>query len=137
VTGVQTCALPISESWQLIVDVMVTLGTLTAFSMLLSAAISSLVRSTSNATAISYSVLGVLCIGTMLVRFAENAPFSHRIVEMVLTVNPLAAALTQIDAPMFTDYPLVAPVNQWFMGIGCIVFFTILVAQTWKLTRPQ
>lgn len=125
------------ESWQMIVDVMATLLLLTMFAMLLSAAVSSLLKNTGNATAVAYLILGVLCIGTILIRFAENAPFSHQLVESVLAINPLAAALTQIKAPMFTDYPSVAAANQWFMGVGCVICFVVLVFQTWRLTRPQ
>ncbi len=126
-----------SSHTQDIMNIQLSMLLLTAFAVLLSAAMSAVFRRTATATAVSYVVLGVLCIGTMLVRFAEDAPFSHQAVEMVLTVNPLAAALTQINAPMFDDYPLVVPVNRWFMGGGCVLLLLTLMLRVRALTRPQ
>ena len=120
-----------------VIGIQLSLILMGAFALLLSAAMSSLVARTSTATALSYAVLGVICIGTMLVRFAEDAPFSHQTVEAVLTINPLAAALTQIKAPMFTDYPSVAPVNRWMMLAGCAICLAILVGRTRALTKPR
>ena len=120
-----------------VISIQLSLILMAAFALLLSAAMSSLVARTSTATALSYAVLGIICIGTMLVRFAEDAPFSHQFVESVLTINPLAAALTQIKAPMFTDYPSVAPINRWMMLIGCAICLAILIGRTRVLTKPR
>jgi ABC-type transport system involved in multi-copper enzyme maturation permease subunit len=126
-----------STSTQAVVGIQLSLLLMGVFAVLLSAASSSFFRRTATATAVSYAVLGVLCVGTMLFRLAEDAPFSHQTVEAVLTLNPLAAALTQIRAPMFTDYPSVAPTNRVIMGIGCVACLAALVWRTRQLTRPQ
>ena len=122
---------------QSVINVQISLLLMGVFAVLLSAAISAFMKRTSTATAISYAVLGVICVGTMLVRFAEDAPFSHTTVEYVLTVNPLAAVLTQIRAPMFTDYPSVAPLNRYVMLVGCAICLVALILQVRVLTRPQ
>lgn len=120
-----------------VIGVQLSLLLMGLFAVLLSATISAHCSRTATATALSYAVLGVLCVGTMLVRFAEDAPFSHTTVEYVLTVNPLAAVLTQIRAPMFTTYPSVAPINRYVMLIGCAICLVALIRQTRVLTRPQ
>lgn len=120
--------------WQ-VGQVIICLGWMTLFAVLVSAAISSLCRRTAQATTIAYGLLGTLCIGTMLFWIGRDITFGHRTVETVLKVNPMAAALTIIEAPGFTNYSLV-PANWWWMGSMCSVCVAVVLVQTWRLTRP-
>ena len=103
---------------------------------MLSAAVGSLCRRTAVATTVSYGLLGAACIGTMLFWLGRGTSFSQATVQSVLTVNPMAAALTIIEAPGFTTYTLV-PANWWWMGGLCLACSAVLLVQTWRLTRPQ
>jgi ABC-type transport system involved in multi-copper enzyme maturation permease subunit len=121
--------------WQ-VWQVLICLGWMALFAMLLSAAVSSLCRRTAAATTISYALLGTICVGSMLVWLGAGTSFGHGIVQSVLQVNPMAAALTIIEAPGFTTYNLV-PANWWWMGGLCLLCSCIVLAQTWRLTRPM
>ncbi|MEX2215279.1 MAG: ABC transporter permease subunit [Phycisphaeraceae bacterium] len=120
-----------------IIQIQITLLLTAVFAMLLSAVLSAIYKRTSTATAMAYTILGVICVGTMLIRFAENAPFSHGLVETVLTINPLAAVLAQIRAPILADYPSVPGVNRVFLLVACAALVVALVARVRTLTRPQ
>ncbi len=120
--------------WQ-VWQVLICLGWMALFAMLLSAAVSSLCRRTAVATTISYALLGVICVGTMLVWLGGGTSFGHGIVETVLQINPMAAALTIIEAPGFATYHLV-PANWWWMGGMCLLCSFVVLVQTWRLTRP-
>ena len=121
--------------WQ-VWQVLICLGWMALFAMLLSTAVSSLCRRTAVATTISYAILGLVCVGTMLFWLGGGTSFGHGIVETVLQVNPMAAALTIIEAPGFANYHLV-PANWWWMGGMCLLCSVVVLLQTWRLTRPQ
>lgn len=121
--------------WQ-VWQVLICLGWMALFAMLLSTAVSSLSRRTAAATTMSYALLGVVCVGTMLVWLGGGTAFGHGVVEKVLQVNPMAAALTIIEAPGFTSYRLV-PANWWWMAGLCLLCISVVLTQTWRLTRPQ
>lgn len=121
--------------WQ-VWQVLICLGWMALLAMLLSAAVGSLCRRTAAATTISYALLGTACIGTMLFWLGRGTSFSHATVQSVLTFNPMAAALTIIEAPGFTTYTLV-PANWWWMGGLCVACSAVVLVQTWRLTRPQ
>jgi len=116
--------------------VIITLLLTAAFALLVSAAVSSLFRKTAAATAWSYSILLVLCGGTMLAWLGRDAPFTFHTVENALMINPLAAALNAIQAPGFGEYHLL-PMNWYIMAGGSVVALLVLVVQTWRLTRPR
>lgn len=118
------------------IKVLISLTLIAALALLLSAAVSSLLTRTAPATATSYTLLVVLCVGTLLFWLAQDAPFSRTTVEAVLMVNPLAAALNLIESPGFADYNLV-PINWWIVGGMCLACLGVLIVQTWRLTRPQ
>src|SRR5262249_35029450 len=63
------------------------------FCVLLSAAISTLSRSSARATAASYLALLAVCVGPLLVWLGREAPFGHAAVEAALLIDPVAAAL--------------------------------------------
>ncbi len=100
-----------------------------AFSIVLSATVSSFFRRTSVATAVSYVLLLLIYAGTMLVWLGRDAPFGHSTVETVLSLNPLAAALSVIKTPGFVSYNLVSA-NRWIMatlttGLACVLLIRI------------
>lgn len=116
--------------------VMICLLVAAGFTVLLSATVSSMFRRTAPATTTAYVVLFLIFAGTMLVWLGEDAPFGRPTVEAALALNPMAAALSAIKAPGFAEYDLV-PANWWMMGSLSAVMLLVLVAQTWRLTRPQ
>jgi ABC-type transport system involved in multi-copper enzyme maturation permease subunit len=120
--------------WQ-VWHVLICLGWLALFAVLLPAAVSSLCRRAATATTVSYALLGMVCVGTLLFWLGRGTSIGHSTIESVLKINPMAAALTIIEAPGFTTYHLV-PANWWWMGSLCTVCGVIVLVQTWRLTRP-
>lgn len=106
------------------------------FAMLTSAAVGSLFRRTATATAVAYTVLLAVCCGPLLIWLGRDAPFGHDTVEAALSINPIAAALSVIRLEGFRDYELL-PANWWFMGISSVAALALLVARTWRISRPQ
>ena len=117
---------------QVIACLLVTAG----FVVVLSATVSSLFARTAPATTTTYVMLFSLFAGTMLVWLGEDAPFGRSTVETALALNPMAAALSAIKAPGFTQYDLVTA-NWWMMGSLTAIMLAVLLTQTWRLTRPQ
>src|SRR5262249_4100012 len=106
------------------------------FAVLLSAAISTLFRSTAAATTASYLALLAVCIGPLLVWLGRGAPFGHAAVEAVLCVDPVAAALQAAATPGFVQYELL-PANWWIIGSACVALLGVLAVRTWRLCRPE
>lgn len=121
---------------QQILRVLICLILTAVFSLLLSAAVSSLFYRTATATAVSYSILVTLCAGTMLVWLGRDTRFGHATVQKVLSLNPMAAALQVIELPGFAEYQLV-PANWYIIGFASLVCLVVLCARTWQLTRPR
>jgi ABC-type transport system involved in multi-copper enzyme maturation permease subunit len=106
------------------------------FAVLLSAAISTLSRSTAAATTASYLALLAVCAGPLLFWLGREAPFGHAAVQAVLTVDPVAAALQAAGATGFVEYELI-PANWWIIGSACLALLGVLVVRTWQLCRPE
>jgi ABC-type transport system involved in multi-copper enzyme maturation permease subunit len=106
------------------------------FAVLLSAAISTLFRSTAAATTAAYLALLAVCLGPLLVWLGREAPFGHGTVESALTVSPVAAALQAAAAPGFQEYELL-PMNWWGIGSACVALLVLLGLRTWQLCRPE
>jgi hypothetical protein len=106
------------------------------FVVLVSAAASTLFRSTAAAMTAAYVVLMTVCVGPLLVWLGREAPFGHGVVEGVLTVNPVAAALQAAAMPGFAQYELL-PANWWIIGSACLVLLVFLGVRTWQLCRPE
>jgi ABC-type transport system involved in multi-copper enzyme maturation permease subunit len=123
-------------SWPQVLDVLTTLVMIALMALLVSAAFSSLCKRTAMATTLAYTTLMGLCVGTLLIWMGENAPFSTGFVERVLATNPLAAALSLIEAPGFANYALV-PINWWVTLAISLFALIVLIVQTYRLTRPQ
>ena len=124
------------EMQKQVIEVLYCLLAAMVFSVSVSAAISSLARTTAVATTASFCVLVTLFAGTLLFWLGEGAPFGHDLVEVVLRLNPLAAALAAMQMPGFTSYDLV-PHNWYIMGVASLGGFLVLALQTIRLTRPQ
>jgi ABC-type transport system involved in multi-copper enzyme maturation permease subunit len=120
-------------------QVVQVLGCLVAsaiLAMLISAAVSSLFRSTAIATTVAYGVLIALFGGTMLVWVNRDAPFGHGMVENTLRLNPMAAALNAMQAQGFTSYNLLP--SAWYVaGVSSVLLLILLFVQTLRLTRPD
>jgi ABC-type transport system involved in multi-copper enzyme maturation permease subunit len=116
--------------------VVVCLVLTAVFAVLLSAALGTLFRSTAAATTASYLALLAICAGPLLFWLGRGAPFGHETVEMVLMVDPVAAALQAAATPGFTEYELL-PANWWLIGGACVVLLLFLVVRTWQLYRPE
>ena len=119
-----------------VIEVLVCLLVTVVFCLSVSAAISSLVRTTAVATTASFCVLVGLFAGTLLFWLGEDAPFGPDLVEAVLRLNPLAAALASMKMPDFVNYNLI-PHNWYIIGTASLLAFGVLARQTIKLTRPQ
>lgn len=119
-----------------VLRVLACLGLTAVFAVLLGAAVSSLFRQTAVATTVAYLALLTICAGPLLFWLGRDAPFGHRTVETVLTINPVAAALNASQTPGFTRYDLL-PANWWFLGGACLVLLGFLYFRTWQLTRPS
>jgi ABC-type transport system involved in multi-copper enzyme maturation permease subunit len=116
--------------------VILCLALTAVFSVLVSAAASSVFRSTAVAMTVSYAVLLLVCVAPLLVWLGEEAPFGHATVQAVLTVDPLAAALQASETPGFADYELL-PLNWWLVGSACVALLLVLAVRTWQLCRPE
>jgi ABC-type transport system involved in multi-copper enzyme maturation permease subunit len=116
--------------------VVICLALTGVFAVLLSAAASTLFRSTAAATTASYLALLGLCTGPLLIWLGREAPFGHSTVQAVLTLDPVAAALQASDTPGFTQYELL-PLNWWIIGCACGVLLLFLTLRSWQLCRPD
>jgi ABC-type transport system involved in multi-copper enzyme maturation permease subunit len=106
------------------------------FVVLVSAAASTLFRSTAVATAAAYLFLLAVCGVPLLVWLGREAPFGHRTVETVLTIDPVAAALQAAATTGFTQYELL-PLGWWITGSACAALLVFLAVQMWRLCRPE
>ena len=116
--------------------VVVCLAMTALFVLMSSAAVGSLFRRTTTATAAAYAVQLVICGGPLLVWLAREAPFGHDLVERALIINPVAAALSTIRFPGFQDYVLL-PANWWFLGLASAVSVAVLLIRTLQISRPR
>jgi ABC-type polysaccharide/polyol phosphate export permease len=122
--------------WLQVRQVLICLLLTGVFSIALSFAASSVFHRTAVATAVSYATLTAICGGTMFIWLLEGSPFGHTTVERVLTINPVAAALTTSRTPGFANYSLI-PANWWFTGIATCFFALVVLVQTHRMSRPK
>jgi ABC-type transport system involved in multi-copper enzyme maturation permease subunit len=116
--------------------VIACLATTAVFTVMVSAAASAACRTTASATAASYLVIVGVCVVPLLVWLGRDAPFGHRTVEAVLSVSPLAAALSASETPGFAAYQLL-PTNWWAIGSLSVVLLVFLWVRTRQLYRPE
>jgi len=106
------------------------------FAVLISAAASTLFRSTALTTTASYVALLTVCAGPLLLWLGREAPFGHATVEAALTLSPVAAALQASATRGFESYELL-PLNWWIIGSACVALLGFLTLRTWQLCRPE
>jgi ABC-type transport system involved in multi-copper enzyme maturation permease subunit len=121
---------------QQVLAVLATLVFMAGFATCASAAISSLFRRTAPATITAYLILVVMLVGPLVVWLGRDAPFGHAIVEQFLTLSPIAAALSLIEAPGFENYRLI-PAAWWVVVGGILVSITLILWKTHQLTKPE
>jgi len=123
------------DMWHQVRQILICLLWTIAFSLAVSATVSSFFNRTSLSTTIAYVVLLTVYAGTILIWLARDAPFGHDTVEAALRINPMAAALNIVEAKGFTDYQLV-PANWWIMGSATAALLLTLFLQTRRLMQP-
>ncbi|MFK7738225.1 MAG: ABC transporter permease [Pirellulaceae bacterium] len=102
----------------------------------ISACVSAFSRNSAAATATAYGVLLSLFAGTLLIWLARGRPFGPIFVERVLTLNPAAAALSEMNSPGFASYNLTP--SAWWMGIGIsVVCLVVMAVRIWRLTKAD
>ncbi len=116
--------------------VVVCLALTAVFAVLVSAAASTLFRSTAAAMTASYVALLAVCVGPLLVWLGREAPFGHATVEAALSIDPVAAALQAAEDPRLAHYHLL-PLNWWLIGSACAALLVFLALRTWQLCRPE
>jgi ABC-type transport system involved in multi-copper enzyme maturation permease subunit len=116
--------------------VVICLALTAVFAVLVSAAVSTLFRSTAQATTTSYLVLLTVCVGPLLIWLGREAPFGHTTVQVALALNPVAAALHAAETPGFENYELL-PANWWIIGGACVALLLFIRVRIWQLCRPE
>lgn len=120
-----------------VAQVVVSLALTAAVAMLVSATVSSFFRSTATATTVSYGLLVFLYAGSMLVWLNRDAPFSHAVVERVLSVNAMAGALNAMDVDGFQMYDGLLRTTWVVSGVMCGVLLLLLSVRTWRIWEPD
>ena len=105
------------------------------FLVLLSAAASTLFRSTAAAMTASYAAILAVCVARCWSGWAA-APFGRATVTAVLIADPAAAALQASETPGFPEYELL-PINWWIVGAACVALLAFLWLRTWRLFRAD
>lgn len=116
--------------------VLICLVLTSIFSMMISAAVGSFFVRTAAATAGAYGTLLVINALPLLVWLGRDAPFGHSTVETALSASSIAAALSVIQFPGFEHYNLI-PINWWFLGGGSVLALLVLLAQAYRISKPQ
>jgi len=121
---------------QTVVAIQITLVIFAIMAVLLSAGVGSMFRQTAAATAVAYSVIAAVCIGTFFIWLGRDAPFTPLFVERVLTPNPLAATLSIIGTPGFTEFRLI-PANWYVMTAITVGSAALMLLQVARLGRAR
>lgn len=104
--------------------------------LMISAAVGCGFRRTATATSAAYIVVMLVFGGTMLVWLARDAPFGFSTVERILSVNPMAAALSVFNVRGFENYNLV-PISWYVAIVVVIVLYFVMRLRVQQLTRPE
>lgn len=119
-----------------VVGVMICLVVTAAFALLLGAACSSLVKRTAVSTTVAYLLIVVLSVGTLVPWLGEGELFGAALVEKVLLVNPVAAALSIMRMPGFDQYNI-TQTNWQILGGASVFFLIVLWFRAWWMSRPE
>jgi hypothetical protein len=115
--------------------VLICLSLLAAFAVVVSALVGSYSRRTATATAVSYATVSLFCAVPMFF-WLGSATFGRDTVELLLVINPMAAALSVMETTGFQTYNLV-PANWWIMGTLIVVLLLMLTWRTRRLLLPE
>ncbi len=121
---------------QQVIAVLGTLVLTAAFTILLGGALSGVLLQTTKATIAAYGTLIVLFGGTLAIWLGRGAPFGPQTVETALAFNPIAAALSLIEAPGFESYHLV-PECWYLLGGASLLCLLVLGWRTHTLAKPS
>lgn len=123
------------QMWYQVNIVLICLAWTVVYTVAVSAAVGSLFRHTAVATTVTYVVVMVLFLTPLLVWLGRDAPFGFDVVQTVLLINPVGAALSVIQTPGFENYNLLPA--AWYVAGGFSAFmFLIFGFKVWRLTRP-
>lgn len=122
--------------WQQVYQVMICLLLTVLYTMAVSAAVGSWFSRTAAATVTVYIVLMILFLGPLLVWLGRDAPFGHDLVERVLMINPMGAALSIIEMPGFQRYNL-TPISWWVAGAVSVISLLAMSIRVWRLLKPS
>ncbi|MCP4175742.1 MAG: ABC transporter permease subunit [Fuerstiella sp.] len=120
-----------------VAQVIVSLALTAAVAMLVSATVSSFFRSTAAATTVSYGLLIFLYAGSMLVWINRDSPFSHAVVQRVLSANAMAGALNAMEVDGFRVYDGLLGTTWVVSGVMCGVLLLVLSVRTWRIWEPD
>ena len=97
---------------------------------------SSVSRSTSMATAVSYSIAAAVC----LLSFAPvvlGAKLAHGLASVLLALNPIAAAAQVTSGSAFADYPGLWQRNIWFLSGLTVIFLVAATVRVWWMFNKR
>ncbi|OGV52166.1 MAG: hypothetical protein A2X49_05820 [Lentisphaerae bacterium GWF2_52_8] len=97
---------------------------------------SSVSRTTSMATAISYALTSIICLVTFApLLLAERLP--HGVSALILSFNPVAAAMQATSDAAFVEYPGLWQHNIMALGGLTLFFLAAAIARAWQLFNRQ
>ncbi|QDV81874.1 ABC transporter permease subunit [Planctomycetes bacterium TBK1r] len=123
------------QMWYQVNLVLVCLAWTVVYTVAVSAAVGSLFRTTAVATTVTYVVVMSLFVIPLLVWLGRGAPFGFEMVQRVLLINPVGAALSVIETPGFEHYNLL-PAAWYVAGGFSALMFLVFGLKVWRLTRP-
>ncbi|MDV6029478.1 MAG: ABC transporter permease subunit [Phycisphaera sp. RhM] len=123
------------QMWYQVNLVLVCLAWTVVYTVAVSAAVGSLFRTTAVATTVTYVVVMALFVIPLLVWLGRGAPFGFEMVQRVLLINPVGAALSVIETPGFEQYNLL-PAAWYVAGGFSALMFLVFGLKVWRLTRP-
>jgi len=97
---------------------------------------SSITKTTGIATAVSYTLTSLICLVSLapLVLGAKLAP---RLAYLILSINPIAAAIQITSTDAFTEYPELWRNNLITLGAITAFFLLASTVRLWYLFRKQ
>ena len=123
------------QMWYQVNLVLVCLAWTVVYTVAVSAAVGSLFRTTAVATTVTYVVVMALFLVPLLVWLGRGAPFGFEMVQRVLLINPVGAALSVIETPGFEHYNLL-PAAWYIAAVVSALMFLVFGLKVWRLTRP-
>ncbi|MCA9051892.1 MAG: hypothetical protein KDA89_24305, partial [Planctomycetaceae bacterium] len=86
---------------------------------------------------VSYGLLILLYAGTMLVWINRDAPFSHSVVQNVLSANAMAGALNAMEVDGFREYDGLMQTTWKVSGCLCAGLIVVLWYRSRRIWEPD